>query len=227
MIKNNIKNIRQRILLATERCQRDPTEVSVLAVSKTKTTTDIKQAIAAGQDFFGENYIQEGVKKIQFLDNPSLTWHFIGSVQSNKIRLVAKYFDWCQSVNSVNCANRLNYQRISFQKPLNILIQININNEPTKSGVSLKELLVLAEHISQLPYLKLRGLMAIPALKETYCRQLKIYQKMSEAFQELQNVYTSVDTLSLGTSHDMEAAIIAGSTMVRIGSAIFGSRGQE
>ncbi|VFP88686.1 YggS family pyridoxal phosphate-dependent enzyme [Candidatus Erwinia haradaeae] len=227
MIENNIKNIRQRILLATERCQRDPKEVTILAVSKTKTTADIKQAIAAGQDCFGENYIQEGVQKIQFLANPGLTWHFIGSVQSNKSRLVAQYFDWCQSVNSLNCANRLNYQRTSFQKPLNILIQVNINNEQTKFGVSLKELSTLAEQVSQLPYLKLRGLMAIPALKETYHHQLIIYQKMSEAFQELQNVYTSVDTLSLGMSNDMEAAIIAGSTMVRIGTAIFGSRVQK
>ncbi|VFP86534.1 YggS family pyridoxal phosphate-dependent enzyme [Candidatus Erwinia haradaeae] len=227
MIKNNIKNIRQRILLATERCQRDPKEVIVLAVSKTKTTSDIKQAIAVGQDCFGENYIQEGVEKIQFLDNSDLTWHFIGSVQSNKSRLVAKYFDWCQSVDSIHCANRLNYQRTSFQKPLNILIQININNEQTKSGVSLEELSVLAEYVSQLPYLKLRGLMAIPALKETYHRQLTIYQKMSEAFQELRNTYASVDTLSLGMSYDMEAAIIAGSTMIRIGTAIFGSRIKE
>ncbi|VFP87726.1 Pyridoxal phosphate homeostasis protein [Candidatus Erwinia haradaeae] len=226
MIKDNIKNIRQRILVATEKCKRDPKEVTLLAVSKAKTITDIKHAIVVGQDCFGENYIQEGVEKIQLLLNLGLTWHFIGPVQSNKSRLVAKYFDWCQSIHSVKCADRLNYQRETSRKPLNVLIQININNEKTKSGVSLEKLSVLAQHVSELPNLRFRGLMAIPALKDSYHRQLIVYQKISEVFQNLQDTYPSIDTLSLGMSHDMEIAIIAGSTMVRIGTAIFGTRGR-
>ncbi len=223
-IQHNLQQVRERISAAAERCGRDPAEITLLAVSKTKPASAIEEAAAAGQSCFGENYVQEGVDKIQLLENSSLTWHFIGPLQSNKSRLVAENFAWCHTIDRLKLATRLNEQRPAALPPLNVLIQINISDEQSKSGIMLEALPALAEEIAQLPRLRLRGLMAIPAPESDYQRQLAVCQQMAEAFSRLQKSYPSVDTLSLGMSDDMEAAIAAGSTMVRIGTAIFGAR---
>lgn len=153
-----------------------------------------------------------------------LQWHFIGPLQSNKSRLVAEHFDWCHTVDRLKIATRLSEQRPADLPPLNVLIQINISDEQSKSGIPLAELDALAAGVAALPNLQLRGLMAIPAPESEYERQFAVAQQMAVAFAQLKTLYPSVDTLSLGMSDDMEAAIAAGSTMVRIGTAIFGAR---
>jgi len=226
-IAHNLAQVRDKISAAATRCGRASEEVSLLAVSKTKPASAIAEAIDAGQRAFGENYVQEGVDKIRYFQqtgNTNLEWHFIGPLQSNKSRLVAEHFDWCHTVDRLRIATRLSDQRPADMAPLNILIQINISDENSKSGITLAELDALAEQVSELPGLTLRGLMAIPAPETSYDRQFAVAQQMAVAFEALEARYTTVDTLSLGMSDDMEAAIAAGSTMVRIGTAIFGAR---
>ncbi|HHW3955185.1 TPA: YggS family pyridoxal phosphate-dependent enzyme [Raoultella planticola] len=226
-IAHNLAQIRDKISDAAARCGRDPEEITLLAVSKTKPASAIEEAIAAGQVAFGENYVQEGVEKIRNFQEAgasSLQWHFIGPLQSNKSRLVAEHFDWCHTVDRLKIATRLSEQRPSHLPPLNVLIQINISDEQSKSGILLQALDALAAEIAALPNLRLRGLMAIPAPESEYVRQFAVAQQMAVAFARLKTQYPTVDTLSLGMSDDMEAAIAAGSTMVRIGTAIFGAR---
>ncbi len=223
-IQHNLQQVRERISAAAARCGRDPAEVTLLAVSKTKPAGAVAEAAAAGQRCFGENYVQEGVDKIQALGNSALEWHFIGPLQSNKSRLVAGNFSWCHTVDRLKIAVRLNEQRPAALPPLNVLIQINISDETSKSGIMLEELNELAKEIVLLPRLTLRGLMSIPAPEADYARQLAVCQRLAAAFDALKTDYPTVDTLSLGMSDDMEAAIAAGSTMVRIGTAIFGAR---
>lgn len=227
-IEHQLNAVRQRIARAAEQCGRDPHAITLLAVSKTKPIADIDAAIAAGQRAFGENYVQEGVSKIQhYRQQPgetTLTWHFIGPLQSNKSRLVAEHFDWIHSIDRVKIAQRLNEQRPATLAPLNVLIQVNISDEQSKSGIALEQVDALADAISQLPNLRLRGLMAIPAPEDDPARQLAVCRRMAQALQTLQQRYPQLDTLSLGMTHDMEAAIAAGSTLVRIGTAIFGAR---
>jgi pyridoxal phosphate enzyme (YggS family) len=226
-IAHNLAQVRDKISAAATRCGRASEEVSLLAVSKTKPASAIAEAIDAGQRAFGENYVQEGVDKIRYFQQTgkaNLEWHFIGPLQSNKSRLVAEHFDWCHTVDRLRIATRLSDQRPADMAPLNVLIQINISDENSKSGITLAELDALAEQVSELPGLTLRGLMAIPAPETSYDRQFAVAQQMAVAFETLKARYTTVDTLSLGMSDDMEAAIAAGSTMVRIGTAIFGAR---
>ena len=226
-IAHNLAQVRDKISDAAARCGRDPEEITLLAVSKTKPASAIEEAIAAGQVAFGENYVQEGVEKIRYFQEAgacSLQWHFIGPLQSNKSRLVAEHFDWCHTVDRLKIAMRLSEQRPSHLPPLNVLIQINISDEQSKSGLPLSALDALAAEIAALPNLQLRGLMAIPAPESEYVRQFAVAQQMAVAFARLKTQYPTVDTLSLGMSDDMEAAIAAGSTMVRIGTAIFGAR---
>lgn len=226
-IAHNLAQVRDKISDAAARCGRDPEEITLLAVSKTKPASAIEEAIAAGQVAFGENYVQEGVEKIRYFQEAgasSLQWHFIGPLQSNKSRLVAEHFDWCHAVDRLKIATRLSEQRPSHLPPLNVLIQINISDEQSKSGILLQALDALAAEIAALPNLRLRGLMAIPAPESEYVRQFAVAQQMAVAFARLKTQYPTVDTLSLGMSDDMEAAIAAGSTMVRIGTAIFGAR---
>ncbi|HGV9333942.1 YggS family pyridoxal phosphate-dependent enzyme [Raoultella planticola] len=226
-IAHNLAQVRDKISDAAARCGRDPEEITLLAVSKTKPASAIEEAIAAGQVAFGENYVQEGVEKIRYFQEAStssLQWHFIGPLQSNKSRLVAEHFDWCHTVDRLKIATRLSEQRPSHLPPLNVLIQINISDEQSKSGILLQALDALAAEIAALPNLRLRGLMAIPAPESEYVRQFAVAQQMAVAFARLKTQYPTVDTLSLGMSDDMEAAIAAGSTMVRIGTAIFGAR---
>ncbi|WP_028715764.1 YggS family pyridoxal phosphate-dependent enzyme [Pantoea ananatis] len=224
-IQHNLQQVRQRIAAAATRCGRSPEEITLLAVSKTKPASAVEEAAAAGQIDFGENYVQEGVEKILSLtSHPALTWHFIGPLQSNKSRLVAEHFAWCHTVDRQKIAQRLNDQRPEHLPPLNVLIQVNISDENSKSGIMLEAVAGLAQDILTMPRLRLRGLMAIPAPEEDYQRQLAVCQQMADAFDQLKQQYSDVDTLSLGMSDDMEAAIAAGSTMVRIGTAIFGAR---
>lgn len=224
-IKDNLTEIRERITAAAQKCGRDPHTVTLLAVSKTKPVSALEEAIAAGQNRFGENYVQEGVEKIQYFSgNTSLEWHFIGPLQSNKSRLVAEHFDWCHTIDRLKIAQRLSDQRPADKAPLNVLIQINISDENSKSGIPLAELPVLAEQVAALPNVCLRGLMAIPAPETDPERQCEVFRQMETAFRELQVKYPQADTLSMGMTDDMDAAITCGSTMVRIGTAIFGAR---
>lgn len=226
-IAHNLAQVRGKISAAAAQCGRAPEEVILLAVSKTKPASAVEEAITAGQCAFGENYVQEGVEKILHFREQGfsgLEWHFIGPLQSNKSRLVAEHFDWCHTVDRQRIASRLSEQRPANLPPLNVLIQINISDENSKSGIALSELETLAAEVAVLPGITLRGLMAIPAPESEYARQFAVAQQMAVAFAQLKTVYPTVDTLSLGMSDDMPAAIAAGSTMVRIGTAIFGAR---
>lgn len=225
-IAENLQRVRASIARCCQLCERAPEEVTLLAVSKTKPVSAIEEAIAAGQWAFGENYAQEGVEKIAaFAERrPALNWHFIGPLQSNKSRLVAENFDWCHTLDRLKIAQRLNEQRPVNKLPLQVLIQINISDEQSKSGVALRELPTLAAAIATMPRLSLRGLMVIPAVQSNDSYPLAVFRQMSEAFAKLKLTYPQIDTLSMGMTDDMPAAIAAGSTMVRIGTAIFGAR---
>ena len=226
-IANNLQQVNDRISQACQAAGRARETVSLLAVSKTFGAAAVAEAAAAGQRAFGENYVQEGVDKIRDFrekGNTDLQWHFIGPLQSNKSRLVAEHFDWCHTIDRLRIATRLNEQRPAELPALNVLIQVNISDENSKSGIALSELDALAADVAALPRLTLRGLMAIPAPESSYERQFAVAQQMAVAFEALKARYATVDTLSLGMSDDMEAAIAAGSTMVRIGTAIFGAR---
>ncbi|KFX05390.1 hypothetical protein KP22_11845 [Pectobacterium betavasculorum] len=227
-IQQNLQDIRQQIAATAQQCARAPEEITLLAVSKTKPVSAIEEAIAAGQRAFGENYVQEGVEKIHyFQENQSdtpLEWHFIGPLQSNKSRLVAENFDWFHTVDRLRIAQRLSEQRPVTLPPLNVLLQINISNEQSKSGIMVDELTELAASVAALPNLRLRGLMAIPAPETDHERQLAVFKQMTALFQTLSVNYPHIDTLSMGMTDDMRAAITAGSTLVRIGTAVFGAR---
>ncbi|MBT0114703.1 YggS family pyridoxal phosphate-dependent enzyme [Vibrio alginolyticus] len=227
-IQQNIEHITSQIRYDEQKCGRTPESVQLLAVSKTKPVEAILEAYQAGQTAFGENYVQEGVSKVQhfaehYPDN-RIEWHFIGPIQSNKSRLVAEHFDWVHTIDRTKIAQRLNEQRPSELKPLQVLIQVNTSGEASKSGVTEAEVFELAELISRLPNLTLRGLMSIPANVSDYESQLHEFQKLATLKQTLEAQFPEIDTLSMGMSGDMTAAIEAGSTMVRIGTAIFGAR---
>ncbi|WP_373818206.1 YggS family pyridoxal phosphate-dependent enzyme [Glaesserella sp.] len=224
-ISHNLTEILQTIQQVSLDANRPPQSVKLLAVSKTKPISDIQQAIDAGQTAFGENYVQEGVEKIQhFAGCTALEWHFIGLLQSNKTRLVAEHFDWVQTIDRLKIAQRLSEQRPAHRTPLNVLIQINISDERSKSGIEPSQMQELARAISRLPRLKLRGLMAIPKPENEPARQKIALRRMETLFKQLQAEFDGIDTLSMGMSDDMQSAIECGSTMVRIGTAIFGAR---
>ena len=224
MIADNLQSVRDRIARACASAQRPVTDVTLLAVSKTFAPHAVREAFAAGQRAFGENYIQEGVEKIEALRELALEWHCIGPIQSNKTRLVAAHFQWAQSVDRLKIAQRLSEQRNAAQPPLNVCIQVNIDGGPAKSGVAPGEALALARGIAQLPRLKLRGLMTIPEPAPDFEAQRAVHVRARQLFDELRAAGLALDTLSMGMSADLEAAIAAGSTMVRVGTAIFGGR---
>lgn len=227
-IKANLKQVRDHIECAAQKCDRNPNDITLLAVSKTKPIAAVQAAIEAGQRQFGENYVQEGTEKAQyFAQTPyadELVWHFIGPLQSNKSRLVAENFQWVHSVDRLKIARRLSEQRPSHLPPLNVLIQINTSGEASKSGINEDELIALAHDIAQLPNLTLRGLMSIPERADDYDSQLHAFQTLAKAQETLKTTFPQLDTLSMGMSGDLEAAVAAGSTLVRIGTAIFGAR---
>jgi len=222
-----LAQIRQRISDAEGRFDRVPNSVQLLAVSKTKPVTDIQAAIDAGQTCFAENYLQEAVEKIISLKNPQLIWHFIGSIQSNKTRDIAQHFHWAHTIDRIKIARRLNEQRPDHLPPLNICLQINISGENSKSGIAPNELIRLADDCASLPNIKIRGLMAMPEQDSDFEKQRVPFRQLRLLFTELQTEYPELDTLSMGTTGDLEAAIAEGATMVRIGTAIFGARNYQ
>ncbi|NNG13757.1 MAG: YggS family pyridoxal phosphate-dependent enzyme [Gammaproteobacteria bacterium] len=223
-ITTRLQTIKQRIEQTEIACAREPGSVQLLAVSKTRPAEDVRQAHAAGQQAFGENYLQDALPKIAELADLGLEWHFIGAIQSNKTRDIAQHFDWVHTVERDKIARRLNEQRPERAAPLNICLQVNISREESKAGVSPDEVLPLARAISGLPKLRLRGLMAIPAATDNVEAQRAAFRALRECQQQLIDEGFELDTLSMGMSDDLEAAIAEGSTMVRIGTAIFGPR---
>jgi pyridoxal phosphate enzyme (YggS family) len=224
-IAQAIATVKQQIADAAYQFSRSPESIQLLAVSKTHPITTIMTAYQSGQHGFGENYLQEAVPKIQALRDYKLEWHFIGQLQSNKTRLVAENFAWVQSLETFNQAQRLNDQRPEQLPPLNVCIQINISQEQQKSGISLDDLPKLARRVMKLPRLRLRGLMALPAFSPDFELQRIPFRTLSTAYQQLQTELSlELDTLSMGMSSDMVAAIAEGATLVRVGTAIFGER---
>lgn len=222
---NHLKKVNQRIKAAIKQTNRPADSVRLIAVSKTKPATDVEQVYEAGQFDFGENYLQEAVDKIhtlQHLDN--IKWHFIGAIQSNKTRPITENFDWVHSVDRLKIAKRLSEQRSTEQAPLNICLQVNISNEENKAGISLAEVPELAREVSQLNNIRLRGLMAIPLKTTDSSEQHHYFKQLKDCLDALNDEGLKLDTLSMGMSNDMEAAIDEGATMIRIGTAIFGER---
>jgi len=223
-IASNLQGVRGRIAKACADARRDVNEVTLLAVSKTFGPDAVREAHAAGQSAFGENYIQEAVEKIALLADLPLAWHCIGPIQSNKTRLVAEHFAWAHTVDRLKVAQRLSEQRPASAPPLQVCIQVNVDGGASKSGVAPEEAADLAHAIAALPRLALRGLMTIPEPAADFEAQLAVHRKARELFDSLRAQGLALDTLSMGMTGDLEAAIHAGSTMVRVGTAIFGGR---
>ena len=228
MIATNIATVRHRVQLASQNSGRKDDSVLILAVSKTKPQSAIREAAACGQTHFGENYVQEFVEKVDALAALELCWHFIGPLQSNKTRLVAERADWVHTVDRTKIATRLNDQRPKGMPPLNVCIQVNIDNETSKAGVGVDEINSLAQEIFTMKNLTLRGLMAIPSPKASSDQTLASFNKLNVQLEQLQQYFPAhakqLDTLSMGMSADLEIAIYAGSSIVRIGTDIFGAR---
>ncbi|HNJ77191.1 MAG TPA: YggS family pyridoxal phosphate-dependent enzyme [Azospira sp.] len=223
-ISANLQAVHARIAAAARAAGRDEKDVSLLAVSKTWPAECVRLAAAAGQHAFGENYVQEGVAKVAELESLGLAWHFIGPLQSNKTRPVAESFDWVHSVERMKIAERLSEQRPAGKSPLNVCLQVNVSGEASKSGCAPEEAVALAKAIAALPNLRLRGLMCIPEPAEDVEAQRRPFRQLRELYEQLRAEGLPLDTLSMGMSHDIEAAIAEGATMVRVGTAIFGER---
>lgn len=220
-LADNISVIARRIDSAARAAGRDPASVQLLAVSKTKPASAIREAYTAGLRDVGENYLQEALTKQQALSDLPLIWHFIGPIQSNKTKSIAEHFDWVHSVDRLKIAQRLSEQRPAGLAPLNICLQVNVSGEDSKSGCAPTELPALAQAVNALPGLRLRGLMAIPEPTEDRAEQEAAFATLRQLQAQLD---LGLDTLSMGMSHDLEAAIAQGATWVRIGTALFGAR---
>ena len=227
-ISENLQLVQHRIATSAQAAGRDPSSIALLAVSKTFAAQAVLTAAQAGQRAFGENYVQEAIDKIsatrELNPNLQLEWHFIGPIQSNKTRQIAEHFDWVHSVDRLKIAQRLSEQRPADMQPLQICLQVNVSGEATKSGLEPDALLELAREVNALPNLRLRGLMAIPEPTEDVEQQRAAFAKLRLMQNDLQAVGIPTDTLSMGMSADMDAAIVEGATIVRIGTAIFGGR---
>lgn len=219
MIQENLTTINNRILAAEKKSHRAAGSVKLIAVSKKQSHEKIREAFLAGQTAFAENYAQEAIAKQSLLPDLKIEWHFIGTIQSNKTKLIATYFDWVHSVSRFEIAEKLNQYREMMQKPLNICIEVNIDCEPSKSGIAPEDVLPLAKKIILLKNLRLRGLMVIPEKNNAHA-----FEKTAALQKKLMQAGLLLDTLSMGMSDDFEKAIQAGSTLVRIGTAIFGER---
>lgn len=228
VLQDKLRAVQARIAAVCAATGRPAHSVQLLAVSKTFSADDVRQVAACGQRDFGENYIQEGVDKITALQGeaPPLIWHCIGPIQSNKTKLVAEHFDWAHTVDRVKIAQRLNDQRPAHMAPLNVCLQVNIDGGETKAGIAPDQALALAVEVAKLPRLSLRGLMTIPDPVDGFENQVAVHAKARALFDELKAALNlpQFDTLSMGMTGDLEAAIHAGSTMVRVGTAIFGGR---
>ena len=223
-IIDNLDHIRNEISVAEKQFHRSASSVCLLAVSKTRNVNEIVEAINGGQRHFGENYCQEAVEKIDTIDRNDLIWHFIGPIQSNKTRQIASHFDWVHTVDRIKIARRLNELRPETLTPLNICIQINISGEASKSGISLDNVDSFLEELEQFKRLKVRGLMSLPAPASNFDEQRIPFSILKRKLGELSLSRPELDTLSIGTTQDMTAAIAEGATIVRIGTALFGSR---
>lgn len=223
-ISANLQAVRARLEAAIRQAGRQPGEVGLLAVSKAKPAAAVREAAACGQRAFGENYLQEALEKIEALADLDLEWHFIGPLQSNKTRRVAESFAWVHSVDRLKVAERLSEQRPEGLPPLNVCLQVNISGEETKSGVHPYRLSALAAEVARLPRLRLRGVMAIPEPLDEIDRQRAVCRRVRACYDGLCRAGYALDTLSLGMTHDLEAAVAEGATLVRIGTAIFGER---
>jgi pyridoxal phosphate enzyme (YggS family) len=224
-IADNLQAVLSRIARAAEAAGRSPQSIRLLAVSKTKPLADVLEAAAAGQCAFGENYVQEGVEKLLAADlDKKLEWHFIGPLQSNKTRLVAEHFAWVHSVDRLKIAERLSAQRPENLPPLQVCLQVNVSGEASKSGCQPADVPALCAAIAGLPHLQLRGLMTIPEPVDDPLAQRQPFRQLRELAAQVQATGIALDTLSMGMSHDLEAAIAEGATLVRIGTAIFGER---
>lgn len=222
--EQRLQQVQRQINTALQQSQRPEGAATLLAVSKTRPAEDLLTLYRLGQRRFGENYLQEALEKQAQLTDCDIEWHFIGPIQSNKTKEIAAHFDWVHSVDRLKIARRLNDQRPDNLPPLNICLQVNVSGEESKSGCSLAELPQLAQEISQFPNITLRGLMAIPAPCEAPEAQRLPFKALREALESLQQAGLSLDTLSMGMSGDLDAAIAEGATMVRIGTALFGPR---
>ncbi|HEX6930220.1 MAG TPA: YggS family pyridoxal phosphate-dependent enzyme [Gammaproteobacteria bacterium] len=224
-IPASLTMVRDAIAAYAREFSRDPDSVRLVAVSKTRPASDIAIALKSGQLDFGENYLQEATPKLETLAGRGAVWHYIGRIQSNKTRELAARFDWVQTVDRERIAVRLNDHRPAALPPLNICLQVNVDAEPQKAGVLPGQLAALADAVVQMPRLRLRGLMAIPAETADFDSQRRAFAQARELFETLREQHRALDTLSMGMSGDLRAAIAEGSTMVRVGTAVFGPRG--
>lgn len=223
-VRERLLETRNRISSAAMRYGREPDSVWLIAVSKTQPTDAIRALAELGQVDFGENYLQEALPKLAALADLPLTWHFIGQLQANKTRAVAEHFHWVHTLDRERLAVRLNEQRGAHAPPLNVCIQVRLENEPGKGGISKTELAPLARSVLELPRLRLRGLMCIPPPRAGFEAQRQLFAELADCARELRGQGMPLDTLSMGMSGDLEAAVAAGATCVRIGTAIFGER---
>jgi pyridoxal phosphate enzyme (YggS family) len=220
----HVNHVRSRILSAAIAAGRDPNGVTLVAVTKAKTAESVRSAATAGVTNFGENYLQEALPKMDLLADLPLIWHFIGGIQSNKTRDIAERFDWVHSVDRIHVAKRLANQRPFHSPPLNVCLQVELIPEPTKNGVDPAQLKQLAFAVAELPRLNLRGLMCVPPPQPDAAAERAVFARLRMLLQELNAAGLKLDTLSMGMSGDFESAIAEGATLVRIGTAIFGSR---
>ena len=224
-IQEHLQKVHARIAAAARDCGRDPADITLLAVSKTRPATDIAAAYACGQRAFGENYLQEAEAKIDALADLAIDWHFIGRIQGNKTRPVAERFAWVHGLASARHAQRLNDQRPADLPPLQVCLQVNLSGEASKEGVSEDEALALARTVAQLPHLTLRGLMTLPAPSDDPAEQRAVFARLAALKARInRETGLAMDTLSMGMSDDLEAAVCEGATLVRIGTAVFGPR---
>jgi len=223
-LHDNLQTVGASVKKHAERYQRKSTEIQLLAVSKRHSAEKIEEAFKLGQKSFGENYVQELLEKAESLSHLDIEWHFIGPLQSNKTKPIAKTVSWVHTIDRLKIAERLSKQRSEDLDPLNICLQVNISNEASKSGVLIDEVEPLATEVSKLPQIKLRGLMVIPAPETDFNKQRVEFAKLADLKDTLNKKGFKLDTLSMGMSNDMEAAIAEGATIIRIGTAIFGSR---
>ncbi len=223
-IKNRFQSIHNVIQQTKIDAQRENDPVELLAVSKTWPAEIVRVAAMSGQKQFGENYLQEALMKIEALADLDLFWHFIGPIQSNKTKEIAHHFDWVQSIDRLKIAKRLNDQRPTDMPPLQICIQINIDDEASKSGIKTTEVMSFAEQLQQFEQLNLRGLMFIPTKTDNQEKQIETFNQAKALFDDLKTKFNHIDTLSMGMTADMQTAINAGSTMIRVGTGLFGQR---
>lgn len=223
-LQNSLQGVKSRIARAARDAGRDPRDILLVAVSKTFPAAAVAEACAAGQRDFGENYVQEALDKINALTHLPIVWHFIGPIQSNKTRIIAEHFHWVHSVDRLKIAERLSAQRPAGAAPLNVCLQVNVSGESSKSGCAPQEVAELALAVARLPRLALRGLMAVPEPSEDPALQRARFDALAALIEPLRREGLPLDTLSIGMSGDLEQAIAAGATIVRVGTAIFGSR---